>query len=69
MPQFSFPHDGPIRVVADDRYEVAYYRRNYLCYKRVRELGLQTWQETTEQEIDHDHFWMMAACIERKALA
>lgn len=65
MPSFPFPHDQRVFIVADDRFEVAYYARGYQKYKRVRELGLQSWLDVPEQEIDHDHFWMVAACIER----
>lgn len=64
-PRFPFPHQGPVFVIADDRFEVAYYARDYCKFKRVREIGQQTWQETAEQEIDRDHFWMIAACVER----
>jgi len=63
--RFPFPHQGRVFVIADDRFEVAYYARDYCKFKRVRELGSQTWQETIEQEITQDHFWMVAACIER----
>ena len=69
MPSFPFPHDGPVHLVADDRFKVAYYRRDYLCYKRVREVSKQSWMNTTEQEIDRDQFWMVVACIQRKARA
>lgn len=69
MSQDPFPHDGPIYIVADDRFEVAYYSRGYCKFKRVRELGLQTWQETTPIEIGADQFFMVIACIERRALA
>lgn len=62
---FSFPHQGRVFVLADDRFEIAYYARDYCKFKRVRELGLQTWQDTVEQEIDQDHFWTVCACIER----
>uniref|UniRef100_A0A6H1ZX28 Uncharacterized protein n=1 Tax=viral metagenome TaxID=1070528 RepID=A0A6H1ZX28_9ZZZZ len=67
--EFPFPHQGPVSIVADDRFEVAYYARDYLKFKRVREIGTQTWQDTIEQEIDQDHFWMVRACIERGKLA
>lgn len=67
-PVYPFSHQGRVLVVADDRFEVAYYARDYLKYKRVREIGLQTWEEAIEQEIDSDHFWMVAACIERGKL-
>jgi hypothetical protein len=69
MPRVPFPHDGPIRIVADDNFEVAYYALGWQKYKRIRQLGIQTWQETIPQEITRDEFWMVAACIERKALA
>lgn len=65
MPLFPFPHDARVYIVADDYYEVAYYSRGNRKYKRIRRLGQQTWQQTGEQQIDHDHFWMVAACIER----
>lgn len=64
-PRFPFPYDLKVYVIADDNYEVAYYSLSYLKYKRVRHIGYQTWEETTEQEIDTDHFWMVVACIER----
>ena len=63
--QYPFPHRGPVFVIADDRFEVAYYARAYCKYKRVRELGIQDWSDAPEQEIDHDHFLMVIACIER----
>ena len=65
MPTYPFPHDARVYVVADNRFEVAYYARGYQKYKRVREIAYQMWSETVEQEIDHDHFWMVVACIER----
>lgn len=64
-PQFSFPYQGRVLVAGDDRFEIAYYARGYCKYKRTRELGVQTWEETVEVEIDQDHFMMIAACIER----
>ncbi len=60
-----FPHQGRFFIIADDRFEVAYYARDYMKYKRVRQLGLQTWEDAVEQEIDNDHFWMVVACVER----
>lgn len=68
-PQFPFPHDAHVYVVADDRFEVAYYARGYCKFKRVREIAHQTWQDTVEHEIDQGHFWMVCACIERGKLA
>lgn len=65
---YSFPHQGRVYVIADDLCEVAYYACGYMKYKRVRQLGLQTWEEAIEQEIDSDHFWMVVACIERGKL-
>ena len=67
-PRYPFPHQGRVHVVADDHFEVAYYARNYRKYKRIRQIGLQTWEEAIEQEIDNDHFWMVAACVERGKL-
>lgn len=67
--RFPFPHQGRVFVVADDRFEVAYYARDYCKFKRIREIACQTWQETVEQEIDQDHFWMVAACVEWGKLA
>ena len=64
-PLYPFPQQGRIYVVADDRFEVAYYSHDSRKCKRVRELGLQAWSDTIEQEIDADHFWMVVACIER----
>lgn len=69
MSSFPFPHDAQVCVIADDRFEVAYYARGYCKYKRIREIGLQTWSDVPEQEIDHDHFWMVVACIERGKVA
>lgn len=65
MPQKPFPHNGPIYYVSDHKFEVAYYSHNKLKYKRVRERGKQSWLQVTPQLIDADHFWMVAACIER----
>lgn len=63
--QFPFPHDGYVYVLSDDRFEVAYYSRGYRKFKRVREIGLQNWNDTLEQEIDRDLFWFVVACVER----
>jgi hypothetical protein len=62
--QFPFAHDNRVHIVADDRFEVAYYARDGLKYKRVRDVERQTWEDTIEQEIDSDSFWMIVACIE-----
>lgn len=65
MPQFPFPHDGPVYTVSDERFEVAYYSLCHVKFKRVREHGKQSWLQVEPQEIDADHFWMVAACTER----
>lgn len=65
MSSLPFPHDGPMFVVSDTRFAVAYYARDGKKYKRIKELDRQAWKDTTEQEIDADHFWMIAACTER----
>lgn len=69
MSSFPFPHDARVFVIADDRFEVAYYAHGHLKFKRVREIGLQTWLDVPEQEIDGDHFWMAVACLERGKVA
>lgn len=62
---FPFPHDTPVHIVADDNFEVAYYARGYLKYKRVRQIASQGWQDTIEQQVDLDEFWLVVACIEK----
>lgn len=69
MSSFPFPHDAQVFVIADERFEVAYYARDCCKYKRVREFGLQTWLDVPEQEISPDHFWMVVACIEHGKVA
>jgi hypothetical protein len=64
--QFPFRHDGRVYLAVGDEQVTAYYSRNKRKYKRVKLLGHQYWENTTEQAIDDDHFWMVVACIERK---
>jgi len=64
MRKFPFKHDSQVHVVSDDRFQVAYYARGYLKYKRVRDMTRQEWKDTIEQEIDNDSFWMIVTCIE-----
>ena len=66
MSVLPFPHDGPMSMVSDDRFTVAYYARDGKKYKRVKELGKQAWKDTVEQEITAGHFYMVVACIERR---
>jgi hypothetical protein len=64
--EFPFPYDVQVHVVAGDRFEVALYARDKKKYRRVRELGIQSWQDAPEQEITADHFYMLVACIQRR---
>jgi len=64
MRKFPFAHDNRIHLVADDRFQVAYYARGGGKYKRVRDTTRQEWRDTIEQEVDSDSFWMVVACIE-----
>lgn len=66
MPQYPFPHDLKVCVVADDRFEIALYAHDGKKYRRVREIANQTWHDTQAQEITSDHFYMLVACIERR---
>ena len=69
MSSFPFPHDLQVHVIADDRFEVAYYARDKKKYKRIRKIGTQTWQDTIEQEVDSGLFYFVVACIERRKKA
>lgn len=64
--KFPFPHDLHVYVVADDHSEVAYYARDKKKYRRERKIGMQTWQDTIEQQIDSDLFYFIVACLERR---
>ena len=64
--QFPFPHDLYVYVLSDDKFETAYYSHDRKKYKRVREIGLQTWEDAVEQEIDGDLFWTIVACFDRQ---
>lgn len=66
MPQYPFPYDLQVHVIADDRFEVAYYAYNKKKYKRIREIATQTWQDTEAQEVDSGLFFFVVACIERR---
>lgn len=65
MLEFPFPYDGRVHLICDERFQIAYYARGYLKYKRVRDTTRQTWKDTIEEEVDSDAFWMVVACIER----
>lgn len=65
MKQFPFKHDSRIHLITDERFQIAYYARGYLKYKRVRDIRRQAWKDTIEEEVDSDSFWMVVACIER----
>jgi len=66
MSPFDLPHDGPIHIIADDRFEVAFYAHDGKKYRAWRELGLQTWKEARIEEISADSFYMLVACVQRR---
>ena len=66
MKKYPFLHNGHVYIVEDDKYQVAYYVRDRLKYKRIRSIASQEWENTIEQSICNDIFWMVVACIERK---
>lgn len=65
MIKYPFSHNGPVFTVSDDDFEVAYYSRDGHKYKRIRRPQFESFDEVNEQEINHDVFWMVIACIER----
>lgn len=60
------PSDTRVHIVADGNFEIAYYSRDGKKYRRVRDCDFQQWEDTVEQEISDDTFWMTVACIERR---
>lgn len=64
MSRYPFSHNGPVYIVYDHRFEIAYYSRLGKKYRRHRDTSCQTWEQTREQEIDKDTFWMVVACAE-----
>lgn len=66
MGRFTFKHDGRVYLIADDIWESVYYSRDGRKYKRAKRVGSDRWENAHEEAITDDHFWMIAACIERK---
>ena len=66
LSSFPFPHDLHVYILGDNNYETAYYVHDRKKYKRVREIGHQGWEDTIEQEISSDLFWMVVACFEHQ---
>ncbi len=64
MPQFTFPHNGPVYMIYDDHFEIAYYAREGKKYRRVRNIERQPWRETAEREVDNETFWMVIRMVE-----
>jgi hypothetical protein len=65
MPQYPFPHHGPVYTIYDHEFEVAYYVRNRKKYRRVRHAPTQKWEDVPEHLIDNDTFWCGVAIAER----
>lgn len=66
MPKYPFKHDGPVYLVQDDDFEIAYYSRNKRKLRRVRKKPNETWAMTVEREIDNETFWMVIALVEMR---
>lgn len=65
MNEYPFAHSGPAYMVYDHDFEIVYYSKLGKKYRRVRNITTQEWDDTTEQEVDNETFWMVIACIER----
>lgn len=65
MTKYPFIHNGPVYIVSDHEFEIAYYSCLGKKYRRVRDTSSQFWKDTRAIEIDNDTFWMVVACAER----
>lgn len=66
MRTYPFAHDGPVYIVCDHDFEIAYYSRLGKKYRRVRKVIADIWEDTTEEEVDNLTFWVVVACAEMR---
>lgn len=67
MTTYPFAHNGPVYVIYDHKFEVAYYCRLGEKYRRLRNTEKQTWPQTKETEIDDDTFWTVVKLVEMRS--
>jgi len=67
MSQYTFEHDGPVYLLASEKYDSVYYARDKKFYRRIRYWPNLDWGRAVEDEIDKDIFMMTIACIERRS--
>lgn len=65
MEHYTFAHKGPVYIVRNHCFEIAYYSHLGKKYRRIRDIDFDTWEETKAVEVDNDTFWMVVACVER----
>lgn len=67
MTEYTFAHDGPVYLISDDHFEVAYYSRDKRKFKRIRKITSCGWKDTIELEVADGVFWMIVACVEKSS--
>lgn len=66
MTEYPFPHNGPVYVIYDRQFEIAYYARDGKKRRRIRNTEKQTWHKTREETIDNDAFWCVVKLVEMR---
>lgn len=66
MPTYPFAHNGPVYVIYDRKFEIAYYSRLGKKYRRLCDIEQQAWPQTKEMEVDNDTFWTVVKFVEMR---